>query len=99
MPSKTRLRREPDRDFHRPTGHAIPEGYAPSGIPTTGVCLRYGGAPRPMLTDDELFAEIARRRSKNEDFKKPLGELVFRWKDPAATVVRRVQRAFVRSSP
>ncbi len=52
-----------------------------------------------MLTDDELFAEIARRRSKNEDFKKPLGELVFRWRDPAATVIRRVQGAFVRGSP
>ncbi len=52
-----------------------------------------------MLTDDELFAEIARRRSQNEDFKKPLGELVFRWKEPAATVVRRVQGAFVRGSP
>jgi RNA polymerase sigma-70 factor (ECF subfamily) len=52
-----------------------------------------------MLTDDELFAEISSRRAKGEDFKRPLGELVERWRDPSGTVVRRVQGAFMRGSP
>lgn len=52
-----------------------------------------------MLTDDELFAEISKRRAEKQDYKKPLGELVFRWRDPSATVIRRVQGAFVRGSP
>jgi RNA polymerase sigma-70 factor (ECF subfamily) len=52
-----------------------------------------------MLTDDELFAEISRRRSQNQDIKRHLGELVFRWRDGATTVIRRVQGAFMRGSP
>ncbi len=52
-----------------------------------------------MLTDDELFAEITSRRAKGETFNKPLGELVERWRAPSATVVRRVQGAFMRGSP
>ena len=52
-----------------------------------------------MLTDDELFAEITSRRAKGETFNKPLGELVERWRSPSATVVRRVQGAFMRGSP
>lgn len=52
-----------------------------------------------MLTDDELFADISKRRAGKQEYKKPLGELVFRWRDPAATVIRRVQGAFVRGSP
>ena len=52
-----------------------------------------------MLTDDELFAEISSRRAKGETFNKPLGELVERWRAPSATVVRRVQGAFMRGSP
>jgi RNA polymerase sigma-70 factor (ECF subfamily) len=52
-----------------------------------------------MLTDDELFAEISSRKAKGEDFKRHLGELVERWRAPSATVVRRVQGAFMRGSP
>jgi RNA polymerase sigma-70 factor (ECF subfamily) len=52
-----------------------------------------------MLSDDELFAEVSRRKAQGHDFRKQLGELVFRWRDPAATVIRRVQGAFVRGSP
>ncbi|MBS1152643.1 MAG: hypothetical protein H6Q89_4341 [Myxococcaceae bacterium] len=52
-----------------------------------------------MLTDDELFAEISSRRAKGETFNQPLGELVERWRAPSATVVRRVQGAFMRGSP
>ncbi len=52
-----------------------------------------------MLTDDELFAEISRRRANGEDFRNPLGELVERWRDASVTVVRRVQGAFMRGSP
>lgn len=52
-----------------------------------------------MLTDDELFAEIARLRADGKDFNRPLGQLVERWRDAAAVVVRRVQGAFMRGSP
>ena len=52
-----------------------------------------------MLTDDELYAEIVRRRASGEDHRALLGELVERWRDPSFTVVRRVQGAFVRGSP
>jgi len=52
-----------------------------------------------MLTDDELFAEIGKRKAQGQDFKKQLGELVFRWREPSATVIRRVQGAFMRGSP
>ncbi|MBK7860638.1 MAG: RNA polymerase subunit sigma-70 [Archangiaceae bacterium] len=52
-----------------------------------------------MLTDDELFAEISKSRTEGRDFHRPLGELVARWRDHSATVVRRVQGAFMRGSP
>jgi RNA polymerase sigma-70 factor (ECF subfamily) len=52
-----------------------------------------------MLTDDELFHDISARKARGEDFKKPLGELVFRWRDASATVIRRVQGAFMKGSP
>ncbi len=52
-----------------------------------------------MLTDDELFAEISQRKAKGQDHRKQLGELVFRWRDPSVTVIRRVQGAFMRGSP
>jgi RNA polymerase sigma-70 factor, ECF subfamily len=52
-----------------------------------------------QLSDDELFAEVSKRRAEGLDFKKPLGELVFRWRDGAATVIRRVQGAFMRGAP
>ncbi len=52
-----------------------------------------------MLTDDELFADISTRKASGLDFKKPLGELVFRWHGASAVVVRRVQGAFVKGSP
>jgi RNA polymerase sigma-70 factor, ECF subfamily len=51
------------------------------------------------LLDDELFAEVTRRRLAGEDFRAHLGELVERWRDPAYTVVRRVQGSFMRGSP
>ena len=59
----------------------------------------YGPGRSPMLTDDELFADIARRKAQGQDFKRPLGELVFRWRDASTTVIRRVQGAFMRGSP
>ncbi len=52
-----------------------------------------------MLNDDELFAEISRRKAQNQDIKRQLGELVFRWRDASTTVIRRVQGAFMRGSP
>jgi RNA polymerase sigma-70 factor (ECF subfamily) len=52
-----------------------------------------------MLNDDELFAEISRRRGQGLDIKRQLGELVFRWRDGSTTVIRRVQGAFMRGSP
>ena len=52
-----------------------------------------------MLTDDELFQDISRRKADGKDFKRQLGELVFRWRDASTTVIRRVQGAFMRGSP
>ncbi len=52
-----------------------------------------------MLTDDELFADITRRRAQGQDARRQVGELVFRWRAPAATVVRQVQGSFMRGSP
>lgn len=51
------------------------------------------------LSDEALFAEVTRRRSAGEDYRAPLGELCLRWKDPAVTVVRRVQASYLRGSP
>lgn len=52
-----------------------------------------------QLTDDDLFAEVVRRRARGEDFRPPLGELVERWREPAYAVVRRVQGSFLKGSP
>ena len=52
-----------------------------------------------MLTDDEVFQDITRRKASGQDYKRPLGELVFRWRDASTTVIRRVQGAFMRGSP
>jgi len=51
------------------------------------------------LTDDELFAEINRLRAAGAEFKRPLGELVFRWRGASAAVIRRVQGSFMRGAP
>lgn len=50
-------------------------------------------------SEEELFEEILRRRSSRADFRDPLGALVERWRDPARTVVRRVQGSYMRGSP
>lgn len=50
-------------------------------------------------SEDELFAEVLRRRAAGEDFKNALGALVERWRDPARTVVRRIQGSYMRGSP
>jgi RNA polymerase sigma-70 factor, ECF subfamily len=52
-----------------------------------------------MLTDDELFAEIVRRKAEGLDFRRELGELVERWKAASIIVVRRVQGSYLRGSP
>src|SRR4051812_41262473 len=51
------------------------------------------------LSDDELFAEVARRRAAGEDFRAPLGELCERWRSPAYSVVRKIQASYLRGSP
>lgn len=51
------------------------------------------------LSDDELFAEITRRRAEGVDIRNLLGALTQRWRDPARTVVRRVQGSYLRGSP
>ncbi len=50
-------------------------------------------------SDDELFADITRRRAEGEDYRASLGELCERWREPAYTVIRRVQGSFLRGSP
>jgi RNA polymerase sigma-70 factor (ECF subfamily) len=50
-------------------------------------------------TDEELLAEALRRRARGEDFQPQLAQLWSRWKEPAAVVVRRVQRAYQKGSP
>lgn len=52
-----------------------------------------------QLNEDELFTELLRRRTAREDFRPLLGELVQRWRDPARTVVRRIQGSYMRGSP
>jgi RNA polymerase sigma-70 factor (ECF subfamily) len=46
------------------------------------------------LTDPELFERITAARAKGEDASAMLGELVERWRRPAAVVVRRVQASY-----
>lgn len=52
-----------------------------------------------QLSEQELFEEILRRRAAKEDFRAALGALVERWRDPARTVVRRIQGSYMRGSP
>jgi RNA polymerase sigma-70 factor (ECF subfamily) len=52
-----------------------------------------------QLTDDELFAEVSRRRSAGESFNGPLGALVARWGRPARYVIGKIQASYGRGSP
>ncbi len=52
-----------------------------------------------QLTDDELFAEVARCRSAGEPFGGPLGALVERWGRPARYVISKIQASYGRGSP
>jgi RNA polymerase sigma-70 factor, ECF subfamily len=52
-----------------------------------------------QLTDDELFAEVARCRSAGEPFGGPLGTLVERWGRPARYVIGKIQASYRRGSP
>jgi RNA polymerase sigma-70 factor (ECF subfamily) len=53
----------------------------------------------PNLTDEELFAEISKRRASGQDVRQQVGELVRRWRQPAGAVVRRIQKSYLRGSP
>ncbi|HYX90441.1 MAG TPA: sigma-70 family RNA polymerase sigma factor [Myxococcaceae bacterium] len=55
-------------------------------------------SPSPK-SEDELFLEILHRRAEGEDVRPALGELVELWREPARTVVRRVQASYRRGSP
>jgi RNA polymerase sigma-70 factor (ECF subfamily) len=55
--------------------------------------------PLSQLSDDALFAEVLRLRAACEDFGRPLGELVERWRPAASFVVRKLQGSFLRGSP
>ena len=52
-----------------------------------------------QLSDDELFAEVSRRRSAGESFNGPLGALVERWGRPARYVIGKIQASYGRGSP
>jgi len=51
------------------------------------------------LQDEELFAEISRKRAAGEDVRAEVGELVRRWRQPAAAVIRKIQKSYMRGSP
>lgn len=51
-----------------------------------------------QLSDDELFAEVSRRRSSGEPFNAPLGALVERWGRPARYVIGKIQASYGRGS-
>lgn len=51
------------------------------------------------LSDQELFDEVLRLRVAADDFRSPLGALVERWREPARTVVRRIQGSYMKGSP
>ena len=55
------------------TGVSSVDLKASSGMPLNPVWDRYGPGPQPMLNDDELFADIARRKALGQDYKRPLG--------------------------
>jgi RNA polymerase sigma-70 factor (ECF subfamily) len=52
-----------------------------------------------QLTDDELFAEVVRRRASGEPLSGPLGALVERWARPARYVIGKIQASYGRGSP
>jgi len=51
------------------------------------------------LSDTELFDLVSQKRAGGEDVRRPLGELVERWRRPAAVVVRRVQSSYRAGAP
>jgi RNA polymerase sigma-70 factor, ECF subfamily len=51
------------------------------------------------LTDDELFAEVLRRRAMDQAVGPPLGALCERWARPARYVVSKIQASYGRGSP
>ncbi len=52
-----------------------------------------------QLTDEELFAEVTRRRATGEAVGTPLGALCARWARPARYVISRIQGSYGRGSP
>lgn len=52
-----------------------------------------------QLTDDELFAEVVRRRAAGEPFQAHLGSMVDRWGRPARYVIGKIQASYGRGSP
>lgn len=65
-------------------------------LPPTRRAMRTPTAPQ---SEDELFQEILRRRAAGEDVRRLIGELVEQWREPARTVVRRIQASYLRGSP
>ncbi|PTL79408.1 RNA polymerase sigma factor [Vitiosangium sp. GDMCC 1.1324] len=51
------------------------------------------------LTDEELFAEVLRRRATGEAVGGPLGALCERWARPARYVISKIQSSYSRGSP
>lgn len=51
------------------------------------------------LTDEELFAEVVRRRSAGEEVGAALGALCARWQRPARYVISKIQASYGRGSP
>ncbi|HZA51880.1 MAG TPA: hypothetical protein VE549_14140, partial [Myxococcaceae bacterium] len=45
-------------------------------------------------SEDELFQEIIRLRAEGADVRRQVGALVELWREPARTVVRRVQASY-----
>jgi RNA polymerase sigma-70 factor (ECF subfamily) len=53
----------------------------------------------PPRTDEELIADVLRRRAEGAPPGPSLGELVERWRRPACFVVRRIQASYGRGAP
>ena len=51
------------------------------------------------LSDNELFDEVLRRRSRGDNPQALLGELCERWRKPAGVVVRRIQASYRVEAP
>ncbi len=49
--------------------------------------------------DDELFAEVIRKKGAGEDYRRDLGLLCEKWRSASNTVVRRIQSSYRRGSP